>query len=260
MHVGIFRRIGLLDAVEHGLGLLRRRRVVEINQRLAIDLHGEDREILADAVDVIGAVAHRRMHRQLPRARSQATTCSISASRKPACSMPSIASPTKACTSSASASIFGNAARHQIELEVLVERARGGAVAALHVVGKNLELRLVVGLGLVGQQQRPRHHPGVGLLRMRPHHDLALEHAAALVVEHGREHLAALAAAGLVIDHQRGIDVLLALEQARAAKPACVPSPSKRTKVWLRTTPPPMLKAKSLKRAFAPIAAISDET
>ena len=61
MHVGIFRRVGLLDAVEHRLRLLRRRGVVEIDQRLAIDLHAEDREILADAVDVVGAVAHRRM-------------------------------------------------------------------------------------------------------------------------------------------------------------------------------------------------------
>ena len=107
MHVGVFRRIGLLDAVEHRLRLLRRRGVVEIDQRLAIDLHGEDREILADAIDVVGAVADRRMHRQLPRFLSHATTCSISASRNPACSMPSIASPTKACTSSASASISG---------------------------------------------------------------------------------------------------------------------------------------------------------
>src|SRR5580658_4941078 len=36
-----------------------------------------------------------------------------------------------------------NAARHQVEFQVVVERAGRGAVAALHVVGKNLELRLV---------------------------------------------------------------------------------------------------------------------
>ena len=51
-----------------------------------------------------------------------------------------------------------NAARHQIELQVLVERAGGRAVAALHVVGEDLQLRLAVGLGLVRQQQRVRHH------------------------------------------------------------------------------------------------------
>ncbi len=108
MHVGVFRGVGLLDAVEHRLRLLRGSGVVEIDQRLAIDLHAENREILADAVDVVGAVAHRGMHSvSLPRALSQATTCAISASRRPACSMPSIASPTKACTSSASASRSG---------------------------------------------------------------------------------------------------------------------------------------------------------
>ena len=87
--------------------------------------------------------------------------------------MPSIASPRKAWISSASASASRNAARHQIEFQLVVERAGGGAVAALHVVGKDLELRLVVGFGALGQKQRPRHHLGVGLLRagrtmMRP--------------------------------------------------------------------------------------------
>ena len=102
----------------------------------------------------------------------------------------------------------GNAARAQIEQQVLVELAGGRAVAALHVVGEDFQLRLVVGLGLLGQHQRVRGHLGVGLLRARPHDDLALEHAAALVVEHGLEHLAALAADRRVIDHHRGVGVL----------------------------------------------------
>ena len=45
------------------LRLLRRGGVVEIDQRLAVDLHGQDREIRADAGDVVGAVGHRGMHR-----------------------------------------------------------------------------------------------------------------------------------------------------------------------------------------------------
>src|SRR5437588_4214096 len=53
-----------------------------------------------------------------------------------------------------------DAARHQVELELLVKRACGGAVAALHVVGKDLELRLVVGLGAIGKEKRLRHHLG----------------------------------------------------------------------------------------------------
>ncbi len=69
--------------------------------------HGEDREILADAGDIVSAVGDRRMHGHASLALSQAATCSISASRRPACSMPSTASPTNACTSSASASGSG---------------------------------------------------------------------------------------------------------------------------------------------------------
>ncbi len=65
----------------------------------------------------------------------------------------STASPTKACNSSASASACGEAARHQVEQQVLVEGAAGGAVAAEHVVGEDLQLRLVVELGVVGEQQ-----------------------------------------------------------------------------------------------------------
>ena len=60
-----------------------------------------------------------------------------------------------------------NAARHQIEQQIVIERAGGRAMAADHVVGEDFELRLVVGLGLVRQQQRMRHHLGVGLLRVR---------------------------------------------------------------------------------------------
>ncbi len=98
--------------------------------------------------------------------------------------MPSIASPMKAWISSASACFCGMPRVSQIKQQILVERAGGRAVAALHVVGEDLQLRLVVGFGVVRQQQRLRHHLGVGLLRARADDDLALEHAAALAVEH----------------------------------------------------------------------------
>jgi len=74
MHVGVFGGVGVVEPIEHRLRLLRRGGVVEIDERLAIDLHGEDGKILADAGDVIGAVGDRRMHRHHPRASSQATT------------------------------------------------------------------------------------------------------------------------------------------------------------------------------------------
>ena len=52
MDVGIFLAIGALHGVQHRLGLLRRGGVVQIDQRLAIDLARQDREILADFRDV----------------------------------------------------------------------------------------------------------------------------------------------------------------------------------------------------------------
>ena len=91
--------------------------------------------------------------------------------------------------------LLRDAARLQIEQQIVVERARGRAVPAQHVVGEDFQLRLVVGLGLLREQQRMRRHLGIGLLRVRPHDDLALEHAAALAVEHRLEQFAALAAA-----------------------------------------------------------------
>ena len=54
MDVGVFVRIGMLDGVEHRLRLLRRRAVVEIDQRLAVDFARQDREVAADRLDVVG--------------------------------------------------------------------------------------------------------------------------------------------------------------------------------------------------------------
>ena len=48
VNVGVFLRIDVLDRVEHRPGLLRRRGIVQIDQRLAVDLARQDREILAD--------------------------------------------------------------------------------------------------------------------------------------------------------------------------------------------------------------------
>ena len=236
MHVGVFGRVGVLDAVQHRLRLLRRGRVVEIDERLAVDLHAEDREILADAVDVIGAIGDRGMHGHA-RFASQAATCSISVSRRPGVLDAFDRLADKGLDHQRLGLLGGNAARLEVEQQVLVERAGGRAVAALHVVGEDFELGLVVGLGLVREQQRVRRHLGVGLLGVRPHDDLALEDAAALVVEHRLEHLAADAAARLVIGDQRRVRVLAAVEQA--SRRGCRrPCPRRRTGRTADCAPP----------------------
>src|ERR1700722_7740449 len=107
MHVGILGLVGLVHALQHGIGLLRGGRVVEIDQRLAIDLQRQRREILANAGHVIGAVQNRRMHGQ-PLASSQRSACAIASSRRLSSMIASIASPTKAWISSACASFSGS--------------------------------------------------------------------------------------------------------------------------------------------------------
>src|SRR6185437_15459933 len=101
VHVGILLGIGFVEPLEHGLRLLRRGGVVEISERLAIDLKRQRRKILADAGDVIGAIGRMHVH---PRALSQSTAAFISAPRMPSCAISSIVSPMKAWISSASAS------------------------------------------------------------------------------------------------------------------------------------------------------------
>ena len=75
----------------------------------------------------------------------------------------------------------GQAAGAQIEDRVVVELADRRAVRALHVVGEDLELRLGVDGRAVGQQQRAVGLLGVGLLRVLPDDDLAVEHRARAV-------------------------------------------------------------------------------
>ena len=56
MNIGVFAGVGLHEALKYRLGLLRRRGVVEIDQRLAVNLQGERRKILADTCDIVGPV------------------------------------------------------------------------------------------------------------------------------------------------------------------------------------------------------------
>ena len=89
-------------------------------------------------------------------------------------------------------------------------------MAAHHVVGENLKLRLGIELGALRQQQRARHLLAVGLLRAGRDDDLALEHAARLAVEHALEQLAAHAARHAVLDQERGVAMLMAAQQKGA--------------------------------------------
>src|SRR5688572_7966190 len=106
-----------------------------------------------------------------------------------------------------------NAARAQIEDEVLVQIAGGRAVSADYVVGIDFELRLGVELGSRRKQQSVARLLAIGLLGVPPDHHLALEHAAGLVVHDALEHFAAQAIRNAVIDDETGVTMLPAAQQ-----------------------------------------------
>ena len=207
MHVGVFALVGLRHAIEHLPRLLRRGGVVEIDQRLAVDLQRQRRKIRAHAVDVVGAVRDCRMHAH-PRASSQRSPRGDRQIAQVVVDDGFDRLADEGLDQQRLRVLLRQAAGAQIEQQRFIQRAGGRAMAAGDVVGEDFQLRLAVGLGLVGQQQRPRHHLGVGLLRMRPHDDAALEHRMGAAVEHRAEHLAAGAMRHRVIEEQRGVGVL----------------------------------------------------
>src|SRR6185437_16744216 len=89
-------------------------------------------------------------------------------------------------------------------------------MAAGDVVSENLQLRLVVGFRLIGEQKRAGHHLAVGLLRVRAHDDAALEYRVRPVVNDRTEHLAAGATRNDMIDDQRSVAMLSLLQEVHA--------------------------------------------
>ena len=53
MNIGVLRLVVIHDGIDHGLGLLGSGGVVQVNERLAVNLCRQNREILAQAVDVV---------------------------------------------------------------------------------------------------------------------------------------------------------------------------------------------------------------
>ena len=138
------------------------------------------------------------------------------ASRRRSSSILSSASRDEALDQHGARLVQRDAARAQVEQQVRVDLGRGGAMAADHVVGIDLELGLGVELRLLRQHERLRHLLAVGLLRVGAHDHLALEDAARAVGQHALEQLAALAARHRMIDDQRGVDVLGAAAEEAA--------------------------------------------
>ena len=54
MHIGVVVLVIMLERIEHRARFLRRRRIVKIDQRLAVHLFAEDREVLANRIPIEG--------------------------------------------------------------------------------------------------------------------------------------------------------------------------------------------------------------
>ena len=105
--------------------------------------------------------------------------------------------------------VFANASLAHIKQRTLVQLAHSGAVAALYIIGVNLELRL-------GVHPRRRRYAdvfvrllGVGFLRVGAHKNVAAEHANRFVVEHVFVEFVAGAVGHGVVNVGEVIDVLV---------------------------------------------------
>ena len=96
----------------------------------------------------------------------------------------------------------------------------GRAVRALHIVCQNLQLRLGVYAGLVGQQQVLVRLHGVSLLRIMTNKDLAVEDRARFAVKNSFVKLVTRAMRLPVIDDRMRIGVLITGHQVQAIHPA----------------------------------------
>ena len=137
----------------------------------------------------------------------------------------------------------------QIEKLIFAETADRRAVAAGHIVGKNLKLRPAVHRRRVAEQQRLGEHAPVGLLGDAVDDDLALEDAGCFLIKDIAEILPTFATRRRMADEERGVGVFAPAQQRDAAQrsfrigafeslvdlPAHKPSPrNKREAVELR--------------------------
>src|SRR2546426_4785667 len=100
-----------------------------------------------------------------------------------------------------------------LEIENLVrfQLTDSGAMCALHVIGKNLKLRLRVHLGFVRQQQILVSLLRVGQLRAMTHKNFAVEDRPRLAVENAFVKLMTGAVRLPVINHRMRVGVLVAV-------------------------------------------------
>ena len=175
MDIGVIGRREIAHPVQHLPRLLRRSRIVEIDELLAIDLAAEDFEIPAHGFGIEpGANFRRRAHAAAPACISAASTTVHTAPRTASFSICETASSRKARIRQPARLGFGNAARAQIEQQLGIQIADRRAMGAFHIVGEDDEFGFQIGLGLPVQQQGLGGLAAIGAVRALLHCDAAL--------------------------------------------------------------------------------------
>ena len=228
MHIRIFMLVGVREPINHLLRLLRRGRVIQIDERLAVRPLGEDREIRADRLDVIGV---ERGLDDIVHAFASALRISASRPRPEPGGEPGAqgvdqefvldavdrllprtlreASPWRrspGCRATANKTPVRDRARHR------------RAMSADNIVGEDLELGLFVHLRPRRQQNGLRLHCSVGLLRRSLDDDLALKDANRVVVDDRAIEFSARPAQGGVNDLQRRVRAPVAIDKRQSAE------------------------------------------
>ena len=161
--------------------------------------------------------------------------------------MRSMASPPKASSNIALASLFAMPRASQIEHLLGIERSDRRAVPAHDVVGEDLKLRLLIHLRPRRQQNGLRLHRAIGLLRRLLDDDLPLKHADRVVVDDRAIEFAARPAAA-----RRGRPAASCRRAGRRRSSASPPSdalassPVILTKICRRVSSPPETRPKAV--------------
>ena len=108
---------------------------------------------------------------------------------------------------------FGDSAGTQVKESVCIQLSYGAPVRTLDVVGKNLQLRLGIDLRTIVQQQVIVLLIGEGLLCLRTHHDLPVEHPVGTAVVDSFVHLVAGAMGYGVVHISAVVHVFVAVDE-----------------------------------------------
>ena len=193
MHVRVFVLIGVRQAIDDRLRLLSRGRVVQIDKRLSIGALGEDREIRAYRLNVVGV--ERRLHELVHvfafRVSSQAASRARNGPTNDLVLDSVDGLPSKSLEQHRLRVAVRDAARLQIEHLFGIERSDRRPMSAHDVVGEDLKLRLLIHLRPRRQENGLGLHRAVGFLRRLLDDNLSLKHTDRVVINDRAIELAA---------------------------------------------------------------------